>query len=170
MDRRKLLVGGIGVLVPATAGCLESLSANLSSESETEDETPQLPDGMTIETVGIKGRAIKDARAPSETVVSDEAAANEKLAVDDHNYVEKYINETDFSSSYLVAIYSAKSPGERFQVNSIQRKETGLIINYSATSEPDEAVSDVSVTSSFLIRITNDNGAVADNVTTRFSS
>jgi hypothetical protein len=169
MNRRKLLTGGSAAFVSTVAGCLQSLSANLSSESGKDDTAPQLPDGMTIDVIGIEGQIIKPNYASGLTAVSNEVAADVILRVGSYERVDKFVNETDFSSSYIVAIDSAKSPGARFRVNSIQRTETGIVIDYSAFSEPDEAISAVSVTSAFVIRITDENGAVPDTISARFN-
>jgi hypothetical protein len=168
VDRRKMLVGGIGVFVSTTAGCLESLSTNFSSESETEDKPPQLPEGMTIETVEIEPWPVQERDPTAVAAVSGEVAAHRRLSVD-QDPVKSFVNDTDFTSSYLVAINGQKRPGDRYQVDSIQRTETGLLIDYSAEPPHDTAVRDLAAASGFLIRITDENGAVADTITTRYN-
>ena len=150
MKRRGILATVGGIALSTAAGCL--------GEEQT------VPDGLTVDTrhwvddileEGIwYQRQEGDASVDRfHVLLEDETAAQNQTAGDDD--VMEFIEETDFTESYLVVVQNMMQSARWLELQQIERTEDGINIAVE-TASPDEPYGDDAAVHSLLIRVTDE--------------
>lgn len=168
MRRREIIsLAGISICSLSTAGCLESPAASSSPNKQRESLT--LPDGMTIKTLSPAGishcSTSNDGTHVScdktNILASHEEAIRKFSSIDDE--AEAFIEETNFTRSYLVSVMDTGSPDDQLRADGIRRTQTGLHIDLSVVA-PGDTYRESMTMNYIIIRITDEKGEVPGSV------
>lgn len=165
MDRRGTLHGlGLGLAL-STSGCLTEIDGlfefRSSDDDESVEDTPVLPDGLTIETRHWLDWVLRDGlghhRGTSDespeafhTVLSTQAEAQNRIETDTDEATE-FVLATEFDQSYVIVLEALASGEAWFEATEIERTDTGIWM-YVA-KKPDRATTGDVVSHSLVVRV-----------------
>lgn len=161
MKRRRFIdLGGVSFLA-AASGCA-SVYGRFSG-------APQLPDGMTVETVHWSHGLLEEGDGTFAVVVTSAAAATDEVSLlrtsrEDLDPIE-FIEQTDFDTSYLVVVeWIGGSSSYSLELDRITRRDFGLHVGAEVVVPNGPATDDFSP-HSLVIRVTDEREDAPESVT-----
>ena len=151
MKRRRVLAASGGVLFSAVAGCL---AGDRSSPDGMEVETRHWVTDILEEGLWYQRREREESIDRYHELVADETAAQRQIGEDED--VMEFIEETDFTESYLIVVQNMMQSARWLELREIQRTDRGLDIGV-ATASPDEPYGDDAAVHSLAIRVTDEH-------------
>lgn len=171
MDRRTFLTAsGVAGLV-GVSGCLARSGDDESGDGGSADEDePELPDGMEIETHhSISHRLVDDPdghhdRSQDERhfVVEDRETATD-WADSAQDSDTPFIEETAFDEGYLLIVQNSMQSRPELDVVAIEHDGDRLAVDL-LVDRPDGDISDDQAYHTLFVRITDDTGGIPDSV------
>jgi len=141
----------------------------MESTSPSPPESPTFPNGISVETLYDTGDFLwKDsthrgrnvgANEVEWAIISDRDSAHRAFIIDEE--LNAFVEETNFSESYLLLIRYGTRSVEVLHLDAIERINNGLWVTIFVEDNPG---GDDLVTHPFLLRITDSENGVAEDV------
>lgn len=158
--RRQFLATVTAATIPSIAGCLSSTSELLSS-------SPEVSSGMSVDSYSAMGDVLVDGLREGDhsedyywTIITDQSAAGKRYKDDDS--VHEFIQETDFTESYLIVVQYGMQSDKDLVIESVKRRGSDVRVEYSIDT-PWTVGDDYNYHSSIL-RITDDELDLPDDI------
>ena len=163
MQRRRLLATGAGSALLGLAGCLDALA-----DSGRGSESPDLPEGMSVESYDWTGLVLEDGIRDRElggedidvyhTLITDRATAEDRVLPEAET--DGFILDTDFATSYVVVVQNVMQSARWLELSGIRRLDGGGLEVTVVSKEPDGSYGDDAIPHSLVMRVTDEKAGI----------